>query len=392
MPDRTSPGRFVDPSGLMAFWEREYLSGYVGQGGSSVKWLRGREGSGKSRLLDQVVSCARDAGYMTAKAQAGSGSLGRFDDLYREMMGQTPLDALAQGIARAAAHRVGAGAWRPEAGVSVEQYLREQGRPGGAVDDDVARCFDFLYASRNLDAPVAAAARRLAMPYVADSPQARHEAETAGRWLRGHKLQAAERRHTGIYLTLDRYSARDVLRSVLHLLQLCGMPGMVWTIDRLEALLASRGVAALDGADAASPALGVYYTAKRRLDAYEGMRELIDEGGHLPGLMIVCAGRPEVYDDERAGLASYPALAMRVQTEIDADAVNRYNDVQDLDRLWQSDWPSHQEALVAAYGAMGGPGTLDLSGVLSGTAISPVRRLVEWVTAHNEAEGGGRGA
>jgi hypothetical protein len=392
MPDRNSADPFVDPAGLMAFWEREYLQGYVAHGGSSVKWLRGREGSGKSRLLDQVASCARDAGYMTATSQAGSGALGRFDDLYREMMGQIPLDALARGIARATAQRLGAGAWLPESGVSVAEYLRGQGRPGGAVDDDVARSFDFLYASRNVDAPVAVAARRLAMPYVADGPQARQEAETAGRWLQGRKLQAAERRYTGIYLTLDRYSARDVLRSILHLLQLCGMRGMVWTIDRLEALLASRGLAALDGAGAPSSALGVYSTAKRRLDAYEGVRELIDEGGHLPGFMMVFAGRPEVFDDERAGLASYPALAMRVQAEIDADAINRYNDVQDLDRLWQTDWPSHQDALVAAYGAAGGLGTLDLSAVLSGTAISPVRRLVERLTAHGAAEGGGRGA
>lgn len=389
MPELRAERPFVDPAGLLAFWRREYLETYVRSGGGSVKWLRGREGSGKSRMLEAIGVTAVGLGYLTARAGAGTGSLGRFDDLYREMMSQVALDDLARGVARVAARRAGAGSWQAGSGLTVEQYLRAEGRPPHAVEDDLARCFDFLYASRNLDAPVAAAARRLAMPYVSDSEPARHDADTAGRWLRGKKLLAAERRHTGIYLALDRYSARDVLRSVLHLLQIAAMPGMLWSIDGLEALLAKKGVAGLDGADPASVRLpGVYYTPQRRLDAYEGMRELIDEGGHLPGLMIVYAGRPEVFEDDRAGLVTYPALAMRVQTEVDADDVNLFNDVQDLDRLWQSDWPLHERALVSAYGGGEGPRALDLAGVLAGTSVSPVRRLVEWVSSRTEGPDG----
>lgn len=152
-------------------------------------------------------------------------------------------------------------------------------------------------------------------------------------------------------------------------------------------MLARRGALALAGADSNGLA-GVHYTAQRRLDAYEGVRELIDEGGGLPGFLIVFAGRPEVFEDERAGLASYPALAMRVQTEVDSDWVNVYNDVQDLDRLWQRDWPRHQKALMQAYGVGDDARDVDLSGVLAGTGISPVRRLVEWLSAHGGSQEG----
>ena len=380
MLDGVDAGPFVDPAGLVAFWQREYLEGYVGAGGGTVKWLRGREGSGKTRVLRATLERAAGLGYLTATADAGTGALGRFDDLYREMMAQIPLDALAHSVARTAAAQVGAAAWQPSQGLSVEAYLRSAGRPASVVQDDVARCLDFLFASPNLDPPVAAAARRLAMPYVADGEAARGIAAVAAQWLRGQRLRASERRQSGIYLALDRYSARDVLRSLLHLLQMVGMPGMVWAVDRVEAVLVRRGAFAA-GADAdasrAPAPPGVPYTAQRRLDAYEGIREFIDEGGRLPGLMIVYAGRPEVFDDERAGLVTYPALAMRVQTEIEADLVNLYNDVQDLDRLWQADWPRHEAALVEAYGANGAARGADLAGVLSGSAVSPVRRLVE---------------
>ncbi len=383
MPDPYAMAPFIDPAGLLTFWQREYLEGYISQGGGTVKWLRGREGSGKSRFLAALSERALELRYLTAHADAGSGSLGRFDDFYHAMMAQVSIDDIAQAVARAAAHRIGAASWHPAAGTTVEEYLREEGRPSTAIQDDLARSLDFLYENRNVDAPVAAAARRLAMPYVAQSESALRQADTAARWLRGERLRAGERRQTGIYLALDRYSARDVLRSILHLLQLIHIPGMIWTVDRLETLLAKRGVQALGSLSGESSLPSVHYTALRRLDAYEGIRELIDEGGGLPGLMIVYAGRPEVFEDERAGLVTYPALAMRVQTEIDADAINLYNDVQDLDRLWQSRWPEHQEALIEAYAADGGLETLDLSGVLSSTSVSPVRRLVEWLMSHS---------
>ncbi len=380
MADPVAARAFVDPAGLVAFWRQAYLEDYVRDGGASVKWLRGSEGSGKTRVLEAVEDTARQLGYTTARIDAGTVPLGRFDEVYRAVMREMPVERLAQAVAQRAARAVGAAPWSAGGQLSVQDYLVHEGRPLAAIEDGLARCLDFLYASHELEPPVAAAARRLALPYLTGSDVARTEAAAAARWLRGERLPAAERRRTGIYLAVDRYSARDILRSLLFLMRMCGMPGMVWTVDGLERLLVTRRLERLDGAGA-SPPTAVRYTATRRLDAYEGIRELIDETGSLPGLLVVYAGRPEAFDDERAGLITYPALAMRVQTEVEADAINPYNDVQDLDRLWQSDWPRHQRALVTAYRNGADVAELDLSTALASAHISPVRRLVELLTA-----------
>jgi len=373
------PRPFVDPSGLVEFWQQEYLDAYVRAGGGSVKWLKGRDGSGKTRVLEAIGERAGALGYLTAALRADEVALGRFDEVYRAVMRQVPVRRIGEAVARTAASRLGAPSWVPGAR-SLEEALRQDGRPAAAVQEDLSRAFDFLYEDHDLAPPVVAAVRRMAAPLLIGGEAAWAAAVSAEGWLRGEPLRSAERRHTGIFLALDRYSARDVLQSVLHLLRAVGLPGMVWTIDALERVLQSRAASPGD------PPSGVRYTALRRLDAYEGIRELIDEGGSLPGLFVVFAGRPEVFDDERAGLVTYPALAMRVETEIQADTVNLFNDVQDLDRLWRSDWPRLERELVRAYGR--DEDGLDLSRMLVDAPVSPVRRLVEYLTG----EGGGAGA
>lgn len=380
VPEAQEP--FVDPAGLVAFWETRYLVDYVAQGGSVVKWLNGREGSGKTYLLRATERAARDAGFLTARTSAREVNLGRFDELYRCMMSQLPRREVATALARAGAARVGGHAWDPSEGGSLKAFLLGQGRPHLAVEEDVARCLDFLYTDPSMEPPVATALRRLALPLVSGPDEALAlAAEDAWLWLTGGKIRATARRRAGIHLTLDRYSARDVLRSFLRALQLAGRPGVVWTIDDLEAVVAPTAPAM----PPAEPAYGVIpvpatvkYTRMRRMDAYESIRELIDEGGRLPGFFVVYAGRPEVFSDEKAGLVTYAALAMRVQEEVVTDSPNLFNDVQDLDLLWNTDWSTYQTALVQAYGQGQTSQALvsRLGWELGVGTVSPVKRLV----------------
>ncbi len=346
----------------MGFWEEHYLTGYLPDGGCAVKWLSGREGSGKSRFMDALRARASSRGYLVAHVDAGDVALGRFDEVYRQVAPLIPVGELAPIVARAVARRLGAQGFDPAAGVALETWLTERGRAPEAVASELQRAFDFLYMERNIAPPVAAALQRVAEPLVLERPRRPEDRDTAARWLRGEKVSATERRRAGIGMALDRYGAREVLRSLLYALQACGESGLVLTVDRLETLVGAPGT--------------VRYTRSRREDAYEGIRELIDEGGLLPGLMIVFAGRPEVFRDERAGLVSFPALAMRVTVEIRTPRPNLFNDLVDLDELWQADWPRHRQALVDAYGAA--PDVdLDPGPLIAAGPISPVKRLMQ---------------
>ncbi len=365
MVPELGPSRpFVDPGGLLAFWQENYLQDYLPAGGSAVKWLKGREGSGKTALLGQLRRAARGSGYLVAAISARDVQIGRMDEVYRRIVPQIPAQHLGKILARGASDRLGVTLDLDRPDASLERTFQEQGRPVAAAQSDLMRAFDFLYAERNIAPPVASALRRIAEPHVQPSAASEEATKTALAWLQGERVLATARRRAGIGMALDRFRVRDVLRSLLFAIQLCGGAGLVLTVDDLDALI--------------STGEGVKYTRLRREDAYEGIRELIDDGARMPGLMAVYAGRPEVFLDERAGLRSYAALAMRVENEVQTGRPNLFNDVQDLDELWQTDWPQHRLDLARAYGTSAGAvQDVEARAFPTSGAVSPVKRLVE---------------
>ncbi len=366
---------FVDPGGIAAFWRDQYLGSYVAEGGSAVKWLRGREGSGKTRLLSEMRRVAAAEGYLTAGVSAREVMIGRFDELYRVILRDLPLEDIARRFAAEAAHRAGAPDFRPGEDVDLETYLLARGRPQAAVTADLAGVLDFLYAERNIASPVATALRHLAAAMLrpgADQELAHRE--TAATWIAGGKVSATQRRRAGIGMAIDRYGAREILRSLLHANRLVGGKGLFVAIDDMEALLGGEGP--------------LRYTPLRRDDAFEAIRELIDEGQGMPGLFVLFAGRPEIYTDERAGLSSYAALAMRVEPEVEGDRPNPFEDLRDLDAVWRQDWPAWRSRIAEAYGASP-QAVQEAQGLVAMGPISPVKLLVEAILGK---EGDVRGA
>ncbi len=364
-------GAFVDPDGIAAFWRDEYLRSYVAEGGSAVKWLRGREGSGKTRLLREMRQVAAAEGYLTADVSAREVRIGRFDELYRAILGGISLDAIALPFAVEAARRAGAAEFRPGQDGDLEAYLVARGRPQAAVAADLAGALDFLYAEPRISPPVATALRHLAYAWLRPGyAQDLGHREAAAAWMSGAKVSATLRRRSGIGMALDRFGAREILRSLLHARRLVGGKGLVLTIDDMDALLGGEGPAR--------------YTRLRRDDAFEAIRELIDEGPGMPGLFVLFAGRPEVFDDERAGLLSYAALAMRIEPEVESSRPNPFDDVKDLDVVWRRNWPAWRAALAEAYGASP-QAVLESGSLVAMGPISPVKLLVEAI-AGREAD------
>ena len=77
----------------------------------------------------------------------------------------------------------------------------------------------------------------------------------------------------------------------------------------------------------------IRYTKLKREDAYECIRELIDEIDTLQHIMFMFAFDRRLIDDEIAGLKSYQALWMRIQNEIVSDMFNLFTDIIDMDSL-----------------------------------------------------------
>jgi len=357
---------FVDPGGLLVHWVETDLVPYVAEGGSCVKWITGRPGSGKSTLLAALRRHAQPLGFLSAAVSAAEVPVGRFDEFYRAIARQLAPEVAAKAVAEGMARDLGRASWFAlPGGPTLEDDLIGSGRPAEAVRSDLQAKLYSLHQKPDIIDPVATALRRMVEPFLRGAIVPESDA-ISRRWLLGEKVSASERRRAGIRVPVDRYGARDIFRSLLAVLRLGGKKGAVITVDDLEALLTKE-----------EP---VKYTRMRRDDAYEGIREFIDDLGTLPGLFLVYAGRGEVFTDERAGLRSYPALAMRVTNEVRSRRLNLLNDVQNLDDLWRTDWATNRQMLCEAYGATEAPDLFQSPQVWLQGSVSPVKLLVEAIS------------
>jgi hypothetical protein len=133
-------------------------------------------------------------------------------------------------------------------------------------------------------------------------------AETAGpvaQWLRGEKVPPALLRAADISARLSRSNARAMLASLCHFLRKAGAAGLLIVLD----LRRLAGVEAVEGLLRYSPAAV--------MDAYEVLRELIDDTENLPGLFVaVLADAALASGEPRRAVAQYPALQMRVWPDV----------------------------------------------------------------------------
>jgi hypothetical protein len=149
------------------------------------------------------------------------------------------------------------------------------------------------------------------------------------RWFTAEKVRLGELRSLQIYERADKYSARDYLRSLAVYARLAGRRGLVVCVDNLETVVHR------------SPVTGqARYTRMQRDEAYEAIRQIIDDVDHSSHALYLLAGRREFLEDEKAGISSYEALRLRLLQEVRSDRFNPFADVVDLDLAHASDYLS----------------------------------------------------
>jgi hypothetical protein len=74
------------------------------------------------------------------------------------------------------------------------------------------------------------------------------------------------------------------------------------------------------------------YTRLRRDDAYESIRQLIDDIDNMHHLLFLLCCDRELMENDSYGVKSYSALWLRIQNEVVSSRFNRFADIIDLDR------------------------------------------------------------
>ena len=132
-------------------------------------------------------------------------------------------------------------------------------------------------------------------------------------WLRGDLRQISVLKSALIFRRIGRHNARQLLFSLAHWLAVNDRAGLVLVVNIRRLGFARR--------PSPEERQGYYYTKAALLDAYEVLRQLVDNTDEMANCIAVVVAAPEFLSDLPRGLDAYQALKLRI-----------YDEVRDLNR------------------------------------------------------------
>jgi len=309
----------IDVDDYASFLGREYLGSYIRDGGAAVKFLVARDDARADALSAAVRAGAEAAGYLPARVDAAVTRVHMIDQVFFDVARQVDWDGLATTAVRrslaAAAHPVPDGA----GDVSVETVAAHHGVEPGELSRDVNRELQqTVHRDYAMVGEFRTAMLRLCQAQLRTGQVTEAEHAAVLDWLKGELRQISALRSAMIFRRIGRHNGRQMLLSLAHWLSTNERAGLVLELD-----IRRLGFARRPRPEERS---GVYYTRAALLDAYELLRQLVDNTDELShGCVVVVAG-PELLSDPNRGIDAYQALKLRIHDEVrDRNRDNPYS-------------------------------------------------------------------
>ncbi len=309
---------------LADFWREKYFQEYIRDGGSKIKFVTGRQGSGKTHFLRLMAAVAKQECYKVVQFSAKNVWMHDFKELYVEIFHQCDILDCLEAVSRRVIQEMG---FEPEEipeGMKFIDYLSQNDLGDALTKREIrSQLRQMFLENPMLDNNFALACSMLTGSILGYPVLEEQNRELLFAWLEGDRtIKLSQLRAMDFYPSrITKYNARHMLRSLSEVVRMADYPGLFIVIDDLE-ILTSRSSLEL-----------VHYTKMKREDTYESIRQLIDDIDSMKHIMFVYAFDRELMDNENAGLKSYQALWMRIQNEIVGEHFNRFADMVDLDRL-----------------------------------------------------------
>lgn len=297
----------------LEFLESEYLERFIASGGAAVKFLVADD-LPDALWFSQLRDLGWKHGYVIARVDAASVKIQAIEMVFFEIARQIDWHDLAARVLRAAYaelrvppeddHQLSLREVATHHSYDEGELRRELNR---ALQQKILRDFAMSQEFR-------VAMQRLCQHRAATGDVTDAEGEAVMGWLRGELRQISLLKSVGIYQRITRHNARDLLFSLTHWLHVNGVTGLILALDIRRLAVVKRPVALEDRH-------GWYYTKATAMDAYEMLRQLIDNTDELQHCLVTVNCAPEFLTDEARGVDCYNALKLRI-----------YNDVHDRER------------------------------------------------------------
>ena len=286
---------------------QEYLQRYVGQGGSSVKFVVTPSDTDRAYVQEQLVALAQNEHYTCIRVDAKETKIHMMDKFFHQVARRVPWDALAAQFVRRLLQENGYQIPEAQEDFSMAGVARINERAEPLLRRDLNSWLErAIYHDTQMCQEFRMAMIRLCLGQLDSGSETPFMTEPVKAWLCGELRQISSLKEVLIFQKIVRTNARYMFASLSRWLRLVGQTGLVMSLD-LSRCLESR--------KATSPE-GLYYGVSATLDAYEMLRQFIDGTDELESLLLVVFVPQEFLTDTRRGLNRYEALKLRIWDEV----------------------------------------------------------------------------
>ena len=321
----------ITASTYVEFLDREYLAEYVGEGGAAVKFVVPSTDDEAQALSAAVLATATERGYLSVRVDAVTTRIHLMDQVFFDIARQVDWRSLARQAVR---NSVTAAGYPPAASLdpfgdplAIEQLAAHHRVDAAELTRDVNRELQQrIMRDYSMTMEFRVAMLRLCQAELATGQVTEAERDAVTSWLTGDLRQMSLLKSAMIYRRIGRHNARGLLFSLAHWLGVTGRAGLMVELDIRRLGFARRPLP--------EERNGLYYTKAALLDAYELLRQLVDNTDELGRCAVVVVASPEFITDDTRGVAAYQALKLRIHHEV-RDRT-RQNPFASLVRLEQS--------------------------------------------------------
>ncbi len=290
--------------------DKEYLRDFIVNGGAAVKFVVAHEAS-IGALQARLIGQAAEHGLVFAGVSSANVKLHMIQDVFFAVSRGVTWEADAQRFVERLFQRQGYEWPSPGAPVALTE-IAESNKVDATI---LRREFNSWLTADLMNDPSMAqdfriAVMQLCLNRLAPAGHGAEEVAPILEWLRGELRVLSPLKAANIYSRITRHNARAMLRSLCRWLWLAGHKGLLLAVDIRQ--LTRTAALAADG---------MRYTSGAVMDAYEVLRQLVDDADLFERvLVVVLADDVFIGDDRKRSVDAYSALKMRIWDDVRARA------------------------------------------------------------------------
>ena len=294
----------------LEFWlnliDKEYLRDFIANGGSAVKFVESQPDSLEA-IQSRILALAERHGLASCRIDAAKSKLHMIQDVFFAISQSLDWTAMAQNFVEALVAKNGYEWPRPGHAVTFQDVAAFNEIAVPLLKRDLNHWLtDDIWHDRAMTQDFRAAMTQLCLTRLESAETDPIVNAPVVEWLRGELRAIGAVRQANITARITRHNGRATLRSLCRWLQLCGRNGLCVTIDVRQVLRARVPLGE-----------GVRYSAAAVMDAFEVLRQLIDDAELFEGLFVVVLGDPSLTQgDPKRSLLAYDALNARVLDDV----------------------------------------------------------------------------